>query len=249
MDIADDIAYSTYDLDDCIIAGIATPIDIISCTDDDLTYIALQATGAIKKAGYTYKLDANDMRVIFFDLFKSIFTPLVEGTYNFSDTIDIGVYVSRILSENKLYMSQSKLRRTLTEALIDDALNSISVKWNSKNPELSQLDIKTLYRVRIEGLKAFNYTKVINSHRLRVDSQRGRDVVLKLFDKLFYVDKDGLMIDDSLKANFIKAKEEGHEAKARFVCDYIATMTDRQALDMYAKMTSAAKTTIFGVSF
>ena len=173
---------------------------------------------------------------------------LISGTYNFSDTLDIGTYVSRVIYENKQYMQTTALRRALTEALIDEALRSVSVNWNSSNPELSHIDIQTLFRLSIECLMAFNYTKVINSHRLRIDSERGREVINTLFDKFFTIDREGSMIDDSIKPAFKRVRDDDNE-RARFICDYIASMTDRQALDMYAKLTSAARTTIFGISF
>jgi dGTP triphosphohydrolase len=44
MDLADDIAYSTYDLEDCLKAGFLTPADILSSRNELLLRVATKVS-------------------------------------------------------------------------------------------------------------------------------------------------------------------------------------------------------------
>ena len=57
MDLADDIAYSTYDLEDCLKAGFLTPADILSSSTELLDRVARKVSAKIKdniSAGEAY---------------------------------------------------------------------------------------------------------------------------------------------------------------------------------------------------
>ena len=54
MDLADDIAYSTYDFEDCMIVGLTHPLDLIAISDDTAKQVAQRTTESLtSKYGYS----------------------------------------------------------------------------------------------------------------------------------------------------------------------------------------------------
>lgn len=80
MDLADDIAYSTYDLEDCMISHITYRLDLISLDDNFADVIAQQTTENLKAYGYDYKLTAADISLTFMKLFEHLirFSPVIK---------------------------------------------------------------------------------------------------------------------------------------------------------------------------
>jgi dGTPase len=66
MDLADDIAYSTYDLEDCLKAGFLTPPDILSSDERLLRRVAEKVSWKTKTA-----ISSHDVLETFWDVFGS----------------------------------------------------------------------------------------------------------------------------------------------------------------------------------
>ncbi len=73
------------------------------------------------------------------------------------------------------------------------------------------------------ALREFLYQNVYENERVRADFIRARKVVAELYEYL-------------LKSEQAARAEEAGTPRERFVCDYIAGMTDRYALDLYRKV-------------
>ena len=70
MDIADDIAYSTYDLEDSFKAGFLEPIDLLCSAPEVLTSVAKKVSSAMKVRISKEEVREEIAKRIFFDIFK-----------------------------------------------------------------------------------------------------------------------------------------------------------------------------------
>jgi dGTPase len=112
---------------------------------------------------------------------------------------------------------------------------------NDEIPALSRAFVDPTYRERIETLKHFTFISQIQSPRLQVVEYRGKDIVKKIFEALSQPEGERLLPKD-YRLIHDRAKES---LEKRTICDFVAGMTDRYALDYYSRITSGDEQTIF----
>jgi len=247
MDLADDIAYSTYDLEDCMIAGISTPLDLMSCSQEVLEKISKEVTKHFRKNDRDIRISTKDVLSVFMSLFEFITILGYNADYDFDKNLDRSVYLAKTYRESKLLASTPMFRRRFSELLINNAIDSVSVNWNEKIPVLSQIIIGDWERLVIECLKAYNYITVISSQRLQLRVRKCRQIIRTLFDELN--EERGIeLVDDNKKTSFqLLINSKSQPERMRFICDYIASMTDRKAIEIYSKIRSANHVSVFGL--
>lgn len=100
--------------------------------------------------------------------------------------------------------------------------------------------------VEISVLKHLTYEIQIKSPRLKLIEHRGTEIVSKLFDVLA-ADKIGELLptDWRTRLSGIKAAADSESMRMRMLCDYIAGMTDKYALDLYSRISSANPSILF----
>lgn len=105
--------------------------------------------------------------------------------------------------------------------LVEDIVFS-SMEW-----DLSEIRLSPPMLERVDDLRAFLFERVYDAHQFRVEFQR----VYKILEDIF----DVFMTDDDA---FLRELGEFHPGYPRElqVCDYIAGMTDRYALDLYSRL-------------
>ena len=128
-----------------------------------------------------------------------------------------------------------------TSTLISQFVDSIKVEVNHENPPLSRAYLESDVRTRVELLKHLNYETVIRSHRLRVVAHRGREIVSSIFKAIF--DNPDILPDQQLKLHL--SLPDASSARMRCICDYVACLTDREAVDLYARLYSETYTSIY----
>lgn len=242
MDVADDIAYSTYDLEDALKGGIVSPQDFWAATLNKslLERIAskIRAAGDSEFAGIT----AADVGMLLDAMIKLYFMP--EGgrlakrkRRNIVETGAAYYEWSRRLANDGYFRSR------FTSGLVKEFLDGIEVEYNAACPALSIVRLESVTRAFVEVLKHFTYQQVIMSPRLRVVHYRGKGIVTALFEALMENDGHQLMPDD-FRMCFELAPNDGC-TRERVVCDFIAGMTDRYAVEFYARLKSESPQTIF----
>ncbi|WP_456428207.1 dGTP triphosphohydrolase [Rhodocaloribacter sp.] len=255
MDVADDIAYSTYDLEDSFKAGFLRPISLLSASDEVAETVARRVEKHWKKT-YT----ANDVKEALYRIFREFIVeelydefmaePNDEGTSPEEDlnppskdqfesfAISLAAYVfgkSEDLARNTYH------RTKLTSRLVGTFVRGIRVDPNDDLPLFSRVYLADEVREYVEVLKHFIFVSQIESPRLKIVEYRGKEIIKTLFDTL-----NGPGGDRLLPSDYRQIYERVNDSlKKRIICDYIAGMTDRYAFELYGRISSERAQTIF----
>jgi len=248
MDIADDIAYSAYDLEDTMEADIVLPFDLISLSDEYLTKIKVDINKGIQKKSIALEKDISEDDVL--ETLHTVFGTILEfeDTYNLEgekndSTLppDRIVFVARSYGESILHAKNPLIRRQFLETLIQRNINAITVSLNEDKPLLSKIHIDEDRLMVIECLKKFNFHKVIATKKIQMAQHRSGRILKCIFDALFEdIEKGYLLTDEQLQyLEYLKCKGEEDKDKSaekRFVCDIIANLSDHEAVRLFNKL-------------
>ena len=240
MDIADDISYSTYDLEDAFKVGFLNPYDLISADSNILEQIADKLKGV-------YDIDQIKNAIV--EVFGNVFRLIIDTRQKAISPDDPKFFEKSLTNYIDSYeaarsMSSDGYRRTqFTSTLVNMFMDGITVEFDKGFPALSKVDLVNNVKLQVNVLKHFAYVALINSSRLKIVEFRGYDIVKSIFDALSNYDKEGYRL---LPEDFQKLYHDVAEAdKNRVICDFIAGMTDRYALEFYCRLFSENPQTIF----
>lgn len=267
MDIADDIAYSVYDLEDSLKAGFLTPASILATDDELLKRVAEEVTKQLKdEIGET--ISTQQVQATFVAIFSDIFAtgetktsdmedetkaPGVEAEAKPSDAeaeaiederqqADIANFINAIRASRDLNMDAAK-RMKLSSELVHEFINDVELTINEEFPALSTVKLVKSTRIKVEILKQYTYLSTIYSNRVKLGEYRGTELVGDIFDALEKENGHLLMPDDVRKQVQNAGKDKA--LKARHICDFVAGMTDRYAVEFWARLRSDAAESIF----
>jgi len=217
MDIADDIAYSTYDFEDAMKVGFTSPLEMVSTASNPqfLRKLKQKITPAVPSVTEDEILEALMDAVGYAPDEKDVLTSYQE---------------SRLLAEN------SHARTGFSSALVHRFMMGISIK-PAKNMALAKVVVRREIRLKIEVLKHLNYLALIMSPRLKVVEYRGGDIVKRLFEAFSSHDGSHLLPND---VRVIVDSLHDEKEKKRVICDFVAGMTDRYAVDFYGRLHGSA---------
>lgn len=235
MDIADDIAYSTYDLEDAFKAGFFDPIEILSHVVD--TDFLSKVASKVRDADEALKeVSAEQVGRVLIETFAGVVVDDSEG-------LDMSEPLSHVHSIIKSYRKSKRiardgyLRTAFTSALVKEFIGGVSVTPDEQSPTMSKICVNKEIRVKIEVLKHLTFEALTMSPRLRLVEYRGRDIVKAIFDALTSEERSGhMLLPDDWRDQFTALTHEGE--RKRLVCDFIAGMTDRYAVEFYGRLTS-----------
>lgn len=216
MDIADDIAYSTYDLEDAMKGGFTHPMQLLAKIGQENFFEKLhkKVTGSISDATRN-------------EVFNAL-TDLLTLS-NGATTTALEQY-----TESKLIASDGKMRSEFSSELVGGFMSGVSVTTpRAEDLRFAKIVVARDTRIKIESLKHLSYLLTIMSPRLKVVEHRGFEVVETIFTTLNKADGHTLLPDD-LQEIYHRLRDS--DSKCRLICDFIAGMTDRYALEFYSRL-------------
>ncbi|MEQ9558367.1 MAG: dNTP triphosphohydrolase [Rhodospirillales bacterium] len=239
MDLADDISYSTYDLEDSFKAGFLDPFEILSSSDDLLNRVAKEASKRTST-----NINGTDALSILMDIFMPVLDEPSESSHQ-TPQVDPGSILERAVHLSTKSSNVAKngyLRTELTSDLISSFISGVEVEVNEEFPSMSRAFFNKETLKQVEVLKTFTYEATIMSPRLKVAEYRGYDIVEKIFNGLSGDGGHLLLPDDfqELYESFSSAS-----LRRRVICDFVAGMTDRYAIEFYARLFGENPQSIF----
>ena len=143
-------------------------------------------------------------------------------------------------TESKLIASDGKMRSKFSSELVGAFMRGVSVKvLPGRDVRFSQVIVERATRIKIESLKHLNYLLTIMSPRLKVVEYRGYEVVRTIFETL-NSDEGHLLLPDDVQVLYERLNNT--DAKKRLICDFVAGMTDRYAVEFYSRLRESGAT-------
>jgi dGTPase len=219
MDWADDIAYSMHDLEDGIVGELLQPATWM--TDDFLSVLHASVVGAEIRWS-DGPPDPEEVRRI------------------------VATLLRRIPGHDAPYIPRDVLRE-MTRYYIDRFATAGTIEASGDGSSSYDFFLAIPEEIRIENqvLKSITFEYVIRDARTTTIMYKGREIVTKLFEALFQRATDAGS-ERARRASFQLFPREMRkelesfigrdDALARFVCDYIAGMTEGQAIQLYGRM-------------
>jgi dGTPase len=245
MDIADDIAYSTYDLEDAMKVGFTSPLDLLRLSQQPklLRRIAVRVWKTIENRLDHFdetnippelqrsieRVETNVLRVLV-DLGRGI-VPKLDRLRGVDPKLIELTVVTEAYKAAKNVQENGYLRASLTSQLVGEFIRGVSLTPNSEMPALSQVKIDDEIRIKIEVLKRYTFESHIETTRLKTVEFRGKEIVTEIFNCLKN-HPDLLPMD--WRSRYEALPSQNH--KLRCVCDFIAGMTDRYALEFFQRL-------------
>lgn len=248
MDLADDIAYSTFDLEDCFQSGITHPLDFLSsASPDQMSSIVKEVRAGLVKRGINDEIDERDVLAVFVTVFEQLFIPSEGSAYDFSSSGERAIFAAFSYDDGHELRSKTHLRREFSMRLLERYIGAIKVVPNDDEPALSKIELDPYLVFQIECLKAFNYIMVIESQPMRATEHRGREIITQLFDAF---DKNPKIMPEDVQYRLGQLIEIGdladsEEIKSRTICDFIAGMTDVYAAKFFNRIKGTSEKALF----
>lgn len=241
MDIADDIAYSTYDIEDGLKAEFLTPYDILTADHEIYEQIAE------KLRKNNIDADGETCRLTLVGVFAEVWDEFIDKQKELdksSGEFENGTINHFLMSyqRSKDLAKDGYNRTKFTSAMINYFIEGVRVDMNEDCPILSRVYFDEERMLRVNILKHFSYVVLVNSSRLKVAESRGNEIIKRMFTKLHSEKGYSLLPEDTRKLINVSGEELW---RARVISDFIAGMTDRYALEFYGRLFSESPQTIF----
>ena len=245
MDIADDIAYSTYDFEDAMKVGFTSPLDLLRLSQQPklLRRIAVRIWKTLENRSDRFdetnipaevqkSIEDVETKVlqVLVDICRGI-VPKLDRVKKIDPKLTEVALVSEAYKAAKSIQENGYLRTSITSQLVGEFIQGVSLVPNPDIPALSKVKVDEEIRIRIEVLKRYTFESHIETTRLKTVEFRGKEIVTEIF-KCLAKHPDLLPMD--WRARYEALPSQTH--KLRCVTDFIAGMTDRYALEFFQRL-------------
>jgi dGTPase len=247
MDIADDIAYSTYDLEDSFKAGLLSPLDLFALSPDISKRVVATITKRLREYLGDSKASFSEAEMIgcLFNIFEEMFE-ISNEERQFLANPQIPRGMKKLHEALQIQRLSERIARDgyervkTTSDLVQDFMNGVEVTPNPDIPAMSKARLNLETFKKVEVLKNITYEAIIMSPRMRVVEYRGYDVIKGIIEAI--VGKNGhMLLPNDYRELYQGASGNQHK---RIICDYIAGMTDRYAWQFYNRICGGDPMTI-----
>lgn len=250
MDIADDIAYSTYDLEDAFKAGFISPIEMLIQNKSFYQSISDSIEKSTK-----ITLSTDEIIDILSDLVKFIFRLPIDQIFNKPalNKADLSVEEYLFLGQqysnkyNQLITNNGYVRRDFTSQLIESSVSNISVNQKGEIPAMFKIEVEESTRKRVEILKRVGFLTQVLSPKLKASEHRGKKIIKTIFEAIDPIKGKVELLPKDVQLIYFQSPDLDH--RYRTVCDFMACMTDRYALEFYDRIVSGKNISIFRPHF
>jgi dGTPase len=245
MDVADDIAYSTYDLEDAILAGLLHREDFLHPQDSLLEAVARgigtssEPKTVIRNALKSFALAATRF--------------VEEGPRAHGDsrppTTGSRRMEERIFNASNRLWTDGHLRTQFITWWVHNLVSKVKLEnAHHECPALSSVRLEADEEQRVEILKSFTFHTITLSAPIQTQNFKGARIVEKVFLAL---EQNGERLmppyERALLQRAIQATEQTQPGQGtagrldkRLICDYVAGMTDSFAAWLFEQLTTGA---------
>jgi dGTPase len=241
MDVADDIAYSTYDLEDSFKADFSSPLMMIAMSDDFKRRLSLKVAKNIDDNYRDHPIadrnfDIDSINNILARIFSGILSerPDVGERFSAPVTLEEAAFIlsSSTHDASKELCKNGYIRTAFTSYLIGNAIRSVEFFYDPEFPALSRVRLSLPQFKVVETLKHFSFQLLIESPRLKLAEKRGTEIINKVFKTL---NDDPKLLPEDWRT-LCESSQDSH-FQQRTICDYIAGMTDQYCVELHSRIT------------
>ncbi|GFE78213.1 deoxyguanosinetriphosphate triphosphohydrolase-like protein [Steroidobacter agaridevorans] len=235
MELADDIAYSTYDLEDSMHAGFVTPLTLIDSliNDEGICATVLRKTNRSLLQNSYESVSFAELCEAAAGIFGDTgFGNGCSGAPDASELLKAALAGVQCFTVDRNLSTNGKWRTRFTAERIGELIGSVEFVCNESHPAFSTVRLTRDALIQVEILKHLNFELVIRSPRLAVVEYRGKDIVRDIFKALH--GSNGSLLPNDWKGRYRLATNVSGAAACRVICDFVAGMTDRYAVEFHS---------------